>query len=385
MFILEDPYVSDLLRNTIEEQGYCVLWNKMAAEQNFSDNVPICDDLQLIQAFHEKQTLYSNSENSIGWIIQHLPSTNLPKQIEIFKNKVLFRKILNQLYPGFYFRELRQEELEVFDISGLKKPFVLKPSYGFLSIGVYTINSNPDWLKAIEEIKGRRLKTDKVFPEEVLSTEKYILEEYIPGKEYANDVYYDRNGKPVVINILEHVFSSASDVSDRLYITSKEIILDNLDRITRFLETIGSHVPLRNFPVHLEVRIHEDNMVPVEVNPMRFAGWCTTDIVHYAFGINPYVFFMNQQQPDWLDILKGKADKIYSIIVLGKPDENPKSECIGFDYENLLSRFEKVIEFRKIDFRKYPLFGFLFTETDKNNFQELDRILTDNLREYIVS
>ena len=94
---------------------------------------------------------------------------------------------------------------------------------------------------------------------------------------------------------------------------------------------------------------------------------------------------MDQKQPDWLDILKGKDDKIYSIIVLGKPDENPKSECIGFDYENLLSRFEKVIEFRKIDFRKYPLFGFLFTETDKNNFQELDRILTDNLREYIVA
>lgn len=385
MFILEDPYVSDLLRDTIEEQGYCVLRNKMAAEQNFSDNVPICDDLQLIQAFHEKQTLYSNSENSIGWIIQHLPSTNLPKQIDIFKNKVLFRKILNELYPEFYFRELRQEELEVFDISGLKKPFILKPSYGFLSIGVHTINSNCDWLKAIEEIKGKRLKTDKVFPEEVLSTEKYILEEYIPGKEYAIDAYYDRNGKPVVINILEHVFSSASDVSDRLYITSKEIILDNLDRITRFLETIGSYVPLRNFPVHLEVRIHEDNMVPVEVNPMRFAGWCTTDIVYYAFGINPYVFFMDQKQPDWLDILKGKDDKIYSIIVLGKPDENPKSECIGFDYENLLSRFEKVIEFRKIDFRKYPLFGFLFTETDKNNFQELDRILTDNLREYIVA
>ena len=268
MFILEDPYVSDLLRDTIEEQGYCVLRNKMAAEQNFSDNVPICDDLQLIQAFHEKQTLYSNSENSIGWIIQHLPSTNLPKQIDIFKNKVLFRKILNELYPEFYFRELRQEELEVFDISGLKKPFILKPSYGFLSIGVHTINSNRDWLKAIEEIKGRRLKTDKVFPEEVLSTEKYILEEYIPGKEYAIDAYYDRNGKPVVINILEHVFSSASDVSDRLYITSKEIILDNLDRITRFLETIGSYVPLRNFPVHLEVRIHQDNMVPVEVNPM---------------------------------------------------------------------------------------------------------------------
>lgn len=40
-----------------------------------------------------------------------------------------------------------------------------------------------------------------------------------------------------------------------------------------------------NFPVHVEIRVKEDKICPIEFNPMRFAGLCTTDIayLHTAF------------------------------------------------------------------------------------------------------
>lgn len=65
---------------------------------------------------------------------------------------------------------------------------------------------------------------EKNYPQKVIDNSTYILEEFIHGEEYAIDAYYDENGKVVILNIMKHDFSSTSDVSDRLYYTSKEII-----------------------------------------------------------------------------------------------------------------------------------------------------------------
>jgi hypothetical protein len=54
-----------------------------------------------------------------------------------------------------------------------------------------------------------------------------------------------------------------------------------------------------------------------------------------------------------------------------------------FDYDSLISRFNHVIECRKTDISKYPVFGMLFTETPEDNDNELYEILTNNLKEFI--
>jgi hypothetical protein len=42
--------------------------------------------------------------------------------------------------------------------------------------------------------------------------------------------------------------------------------------------SIGKATEISNFPVHIKVRVDKSgNVIPIEVNPMRFAG-CTTDI-----------------------------------------------------------------------------------------------------------
>ena len=55
----------------------------------------------------------------------------------------------------------------------------------------------------------------------------------------------------------------------------------------------------------------------------------------------------------------------------------------SFNYDKLLSCFEKPIELRRIDYKKYPVFGFLFTETREDNFYELKNILDSDLNEFI--
>ncbi|MBW1644070.1 MAG: ATP-grasp domain-containing protein, partial [Deltaproteobacteria bacterium] len=119
-------------------------------------------------------------------------------------------------------------------------------------------------------------------------------------------------------------------------------------------------------PVHIELRRDNDGtLLPIEVNPMRFGGWCTTaDISFLAYGFNPYLYYYSQKKPNWPDVLKGKEGKLFCIIVLDNSTSIDVDKIASFNYEKLLSKFEKPIELRRIDFQKYPVFGFLFTQTD---------------------
>ena len=141
---------------------------------------------------------------------------------------------------------------------------------------------------------------------------------------------------------------------------------------------------LRNFPLHIEVRVGEDRRIqPIELNPMRFAGWCTTDIAHFAYGINTYRYFLEQLEPDWEKVLEGREGKRYCLIVLDKPADLNMKDVKAFDYEKLLSDFEKPLELRKVDYGKFGFFGFLFAENRAENWGEIERILKSDLKEYI--
>ena len=62
---------------------------------------------------------------------------------------------------------------------------------------------------------------------------KFIVEQYVDGDEFAMDAYFNQKGEPVILGIFKHLFSSATDVSDRIYYTSKDIIesLKNVELI----------------------------------------------------------------------------------------------------------------------------------------------------------
>ena len=118
---------------------------------------------------------------------------------------------------------------------------------------------------------------------------------------------------------------------------------------------------------------------------MRFGGWCTTaDLSFLAYGFNPYLYYYQQQKPDWGNLLAGKEGKLFGIVVLDNSTGVAISQIKSFDYDKLLSKFDKPLELRKIDFQQYPVFGFLFVETAEDNFIELQNILNSDLREFVT-
>jgi hypothetical protein len=60
-----------------------------------------------------------------------------------------------------------------------------------------------------------------------------------------------------------------------------------------------------------------------------------------------------------------------------------ESDIDYFDYDQLKQDFSCPLNLRKVDIRKYHIFGFLFVETTKASEKELNKILTSTLIDYI--
>ncbi|KAA3661555.1 MAG: ATP-grasp domain-containing protein [Chloroflexi bacterium] len=387
MFFVDKPYISEIFKKTINDHAIPVVGTDFAKETGFYNGTTvICENsaVEMARDF-ENLAIYTTSENSIGWISKHLALTGLPEKIELFKDKLKFRELTKSIFPNLYFREIRVEDLNKVQFDEMPLPFIIKPNVGFFSMGVYKVSSVEEWQHTIELITAELDQIEGLYPEEVLDARSFIVEQCIEGEEFAVDAYFNSEGEPVVLGIFKHVFSSDADVSDRVYISSKEIIERNLAEFTEFVRKIGNLADVRTFPMHIELRRDDGGtLLPIEVNPMRFGGWCTTaDLTSMAYGFNPYLYYYTQQKPVWPEILKGKEGKLFSIIVLDNSTGVDVEQISSFDYEKLLAQFEKPIELRKIDHKKYPVFGFLFTETREDNFGELATVLKSDLNEFI--
>lgn len=389
MILLEKPYISEFLLQTLEKGRIPVVQTHYADEIATGRNLNLLSASEVVSRFNGSGNplLYTNSENSISWIENNLQHTSLPGKIKLFKNKADFRDMLSDLFPGYFYKRVDFNSISTLDVSGLQFPFIIKPAVGFFSLGVYKVEKMEEWPETVRTIAGEIDQIKDLYPPEVLHTGEFIIEECIEGDEFAVDCYFNTDGKPVVLNMMKHIFASGKDVNDRVYITSKEIVEQYLGPLTDFLSEIGKRAVLSNFPAHVEVRISASGTVaPIEVNPLRFGGWCSTpDLAWYAFGINIYEYLFRQVTPDWKKLLKGREGLVYSNIVLNNSTGIEGKQIRSFDYEKLLGDFEKPLELRKSDFSKFPLFGFLFCETRQENMKELYDILYSDLTAYVTA
>ena len=384
MIILDNPYVSPLLEDTVAKKSYPVLNNEMARSLSKFDMMNVLSDEAAVDLLKGEKNpqLYSNSENAINWISTHLNFSELPQKIELFKNKAEFRRLLKEIYPDFYFFESGFDSLSMLDTEKIRFPVVLKPCVGFLSMGVYIIRDAEEWADVIKNLRDDIEKFRGQFPTEVVDASSFIVEELINGEEFAIDAYFDKDGKPVILNIFKHPFSDETDVSDRVYFTSGEIIKSNHDRFESLLSQIGSLAQLRNFPLHMEVRVDGERVVPIEINPMRFAGWCVTDLAYFAYGIDVYEYYFEQKTPDWEKILKEKGSEFYYFTIAEVPVSVDKSMIREVDYDGFLKNISHPLEVRKIDYRRHPIFAIVFAKTD--DYSDMSNILKKDMRDFII-
>jgi hypothetical protein len=116
---------------------------------------------------------------------------------------------------------------------------------------------------------------------------------------------------------------------------------------------------------------------------MRFAGWCVADMAHHAYGLNPYACFLEGTAPDWDRILPARAGKAFALVVADLPSGLDLGSIVSVDHEAFLSRFTGILEYRRVDCRRHPVFGFLFLELPGSDLASLKGILGEDLSRYV--
>lgn len=385
MIILEAPYVSDFLQKTIIKNEIPVLKTPFAEELKYTKELNLVSPDNFFSELQAKNKalLYSNSENATTWLEKYIPEHDIAIWVKMLKDKAKLREIFARRNPNMLYHTCNFNELATIDITDMPKPFVIKPRRGFASICIHAVFNNDEWPDVLNKITKERNEMQDVFPDGVVSLNEFVIERYVDGKEIAVDAYFNNEGNPVVLNILHHIMASKTDMSDRLYVTSGEIIEKYHDSMVEYLEDLGKSCRLKNFPVHLEMRIEENgNIVPMEVNPLRFMGFCVADVEYYFYGINPYEYFFEQKHPDWQTILSSRKNKIYGMMGIDMPKKYKKG-TVNFDYDKFINHFTKPLNYVKMDYNRFPMAIFMFAEVDKNNFKELEYVLHSDIEEFI--
>ena len=378
MVILERPFASDMMVETLEKNGIPVLKNEMSQERVL--NGKVLSDNEFCEEYKKTGKLYTVSENALGLIYDHIQDKLFLDGISIVKDKSAFRKICRDIYPDFFFKEVNINEMAQLNTDSIVFPCVIKPSVGFLSKGVFVVHNPEEYRKAVETLQQDFAKAGADFPEFVVGKSRFLIEEYIHGEEYAVDAYYDENENPVILNIFHHKFMDESDTSDRLYMTSKGLFDQYEEPFTRFLTNLNNTLHLRNFPMHIEFRYDGKKAVPIEINPLRFTGFCLNELQVFISGQHPMLSFLKGRRVTKDEMWKGREDFTYAFTVLDLPKGD---EDKAFDDEKFSADFPGVIDVRLVPDKTSGVAATVFLKVETANVQAFDRIMSLDMHEYM--
>lgn len=386
--VLADAYTSPLFLNTLVRDGIPAF---AKGERLIEEFETFCHGLKLLDkpgalniVAQPDSKLLLNSEIFLPCLIDH-GDPSKAEAIRIFLDKLKFRHLLSKSFPDYFFTEARADELREISLP-TGKNFVIKPSSGFSGIGVKGINGTNDLHEKADDLLSDVRRNAESLNSDLLSSDRFLIEEHIKGEEVACDAYFNSGGKPVILGIYNHP-QLENDFRDILYYTSPSLVQKMHPRIEDFLQRLSSQVAVKNFPLHAEFRLKRNKLVPMEINPMKFGSFSLPDLTFFAFNLNPYRYYYNDVKPDWKEILSKAEDMIFFRVlsrlgtsIAGGQKPELKLE-IEPDHDEFASIFPDLIGYCKLDLRRYPAYSIAFGRAE--NVEELQKYLMIDFNDYI--
>jgi len=229
VYIGSDTYISPLLIKTLAKHKVPILsQNKKLTERlrDFTEDLIILRKNESNKLFLKSNSLiYTSSEDALPFLLKNSNDQSLIRGIKLFKNKSQMRLLLKKFFPDFFFLEVEKEKLKDVDLPS-DKTYIIKPSVGFFSICIRKIKNKKDLNEKIDGMFSEIEKYSKMFDINVINSDKFLIEEYLTGKEFACDAYFDSKGVPVILCISLHPFLNEDDFRDIVYYTSSRIMYE---------------------------------------------------------------------------------------------------------------------------------------------------------------
>lgn len=200
------------------------------------------------------------------------------------------------------------------------------------------------------------------------------------GDELACDAYFKAKGKPVVLGIYAHPLLDGKDSGDIVYYTSQEIVRKNLPGIEGSLKRLSTQLNLENLPLHAKFRLHNGDLIPIEVDLGRFGSFSLSDLLFFAFGINPYKQYLRGMKPDWGSALPSAEGDIFFRVLSRLPAPVPAGKRP--DHEEFADTFQNLVGYCKLDTDRYPAFSIAFGRTD--DIGEVKKYLEMDFKNYLT-
>ena len=188
---------------------------------------------------------------------------NNTKSINTAMNKFESRKIFNSISEIKIQNAIvkKIEDIEIFiNENGTS---VLKPIYGTASKSVIKVESFQENRTAVEKLMQDCSDQDLII-EEFVDGSEYALEGNLINSELNKIVIFD---KP--INYKEPYFEES------LYIAPTEIPDKTQKEIVNLIGKACKKLGLENGPVHVEFKIHNNEIFIIEINPRMIGGLCS--------------------------------------------------------------------------------------------------------------
>jgi len=311
------------------------------------------------------------SECCLNSIITRISNQSMLNMIEIFKDKHLFRQLVSNLYPSMLFSKVNISEIPNLVLEN-GRDYVIKPIKGYFGSGVRIINTETDLFLTKDSIIHELNSRSHLFSNEIVSTQDFILEDYIDGEEYAIDMYYDAQGIPVILNIYHHIIPHNLLYKDSLYYSNMSVHNSIFNLAYAFFEKLGAYLKISSFPLHGEFKLGSKGFVPIEINPLRFGSDGLYDLSFHSYGINQFVAFAHDQRVFWSNIWNNVNSSKYYIFFFAYNGLGFNHTIHQHDVDSLMKSFNNIIGTILFSNREY--IGHRVIYSEENSFERLKEL-----------
>jgi hypothetical protein len=329
--------------------------------------------------FSQDDKVCIDSEAAIELVTSRINDPAKQQAVRLLKDKYAFRQMLGNLYPQYQYQLVKANDIQSLKID---RKSIIKPVKGVFGTAVKIIDRDTDLTSLGGELQAELLKNKSIFSDSVLSQDDFLVEQYIEGEEYAVDMFYNSVGDPCITNIYHHPIPANRSYLHVIYYSSKVVFDRIYTKAKAFFTVLNKILNVTNLTIHGEFKLDGEDFVPIELNSLRFGGMGLGNMVFHGLGVNPYIYFLNDLEPDWQTIWHDKDQDLFTFFIAYN-GANIDLTIHKPNYQLLEQQFTEILFKQYFDYQHQVALGIYFLKETNQNLLMLLAIEFDNFFEKI--